>query len=184
MDFAAARQAMIDSQLKPEGVSDRQVLAAFAAVPRENFVPAEARALAYSDRSVPLGEGRALMPPAALGMLLDALLPQAGERAFVFGPAPGYTSALLEALGLDVHSGDSAKGPYDLVIIDGAVEAVPEELVAALADGGRLGGAIAEHGLTRLVTGRKAGSAFGIRSIGDAAVPRLSGLSKPRAFTF
>lgn len=184
MDFAAARQAMIDSQLKPEGVSDRQVLAAFAAVPREEFVPAEARALAYADRSVPLGGGRALMPPAALGLLLDTLLPQAGERAFVFGPAPGYTTALLEALGLEVESGEPGTGPYDLVIVDGAVDSVPGALVAALADGGRLGGAIAENGVTRLVTGRKTGTAFGLRSIGDAAVPRLPGLATPRAFTF
>lgn len=182
--FAAARQAMIDSQLKPEGISDPLVLRAFAAVPREDHVPAEARALAYSDRSVPLGEGRALMPPAALGTLLEALLPQAGERAFVFGPAPGYTAALLDALGLDVESGDSGEGPYDLVIIDGALDSIPDDLVALLADGGRLGGAIADQGVTRLVTGRKSGTAFGLRTIGDAAVPRLPGFAKPRAFTF
>lgn len=184
MDFAAARLAMIESQLKPEGVSDRQVLAAFAAVPRENHVPAGSRALAYSDRSVPLGEGAALMPPAALGMLLEALLPAAGERAYVFGPATGYSAALLRSLGLDVDSGEAGEGPYDLILIDGAVDSVPDTLVAMLADGGRLGGAIADHGITRLVTGRKTGSAFGLRAIGDAAVPRLPGFAKPRAFTF
>lgn len=184
LDFTAARLAMIDSQLKPEGVSDRQVLAAFAAVPREDFIPAEMRAMAYADRSVPLGDGRALMPPAALGILLDALLPQAGERAYVFGPAGGYTAALLEALGLEVESGEAPSGHYDLAIVDGAVDSVPDALIAALADGGRLGGAIVERGITRLVTGRKTGTAFGLRSIGDAAVPRLPGFDKPRAFTF
>lgn len=184
LDFAAARQAMIDSQLKPQGVADRDVLAAFAAVARERFVPAEVRALAYADRALPLGEGRSMMPPAALGALLDALLPQPGERAFVYAPASGYTAAVLEAMGLTVDSGEAAAGPYDLILIDGAVEAIPDALIAALADGGRLGGAIADLGVTRLVTGRKSGSAFGLRSIGDAAVPRLPGTARPREFTF
>ena len=184
IDFAAARSAMIDSQLKPEGISDREVLAAFAAVRREEFVPQAARALAYSDRAIPLEGGRAMMPPAALGLLLEALLPVAGERAFVYQPAGGYSAALLEAMGLEVDSGASPAGPYDLVLVDGALEEVPAELVAALADGGRLGGAIADQGITRLAAGRKAGSAFGLRAIGDAAVPRLPGSAKPRAFTF
>lgn len=183
-DFVAVREAMVDSQLKPEGVSDRVVLSAFATVAREAFVPAEARALAYSDRSVPLGEGRAMMPPAALGMLFEALLPQAGERAFIFMPAGGYAAALLEAIGLTVESGEAPSGPYDLILVDGALEVMPDELVAALADGGRLGGAIVDGGITRLVTGRKTGTAFGLRSIGDASVPRLPGFARPRAFTF
>jgi protein-L-isoaspartate(D-aspartate) O-methyltransferase len=54
------RKAMIESQLRVSGVNDPAVLAAFAAVPREDFVPAERRALAYMDRAVPLGDGTVL----------------------------------------------------------------------------------------------------------------------------
>ena len=55
------------------------------AVAREDFVPAAARAFAYVDRPIALGEGRSMMPPAALGRLLSELAPRAGERALVVG---------------------------------------------------------------------------------------------------
>jgi protein-L-isoaspartate(D-aspartate) O-methyltransferase len=53
-----------------------------------------------------------------------------------------------------------------------------------LADGGRLGTALVDRGITRLVVGRKAGGAFGILSFGDAGVPALPGFSRPKAFKF
>lgn len=206
-DYAAARQSMVDSQLRPQGVTDPLVIAAMAAVPRERFVPEEARAIAYSDRSVPLGQGRALAPPAALGALLNALLPEDGERALVIGAGPGYSAAVLAAIGLKVTALDAAgpaggthggfdriagpleaghgKGaPYDIILIDGAVEIIPDTLIAQLADGGRLAAALIENGITRLVVGKKSGAAFGYRSIGDAGVPRLPGFATRREFSF
>jgi protein-L-isoaspartate(D-aspartate) O-methyltransferase len=70
------------------------------------------------------------------------------------------------------------------VLIDGAVEYIPDAIVGQLADGGRLGAAVVDRGVTRLVVGRKAGDAFGTLSIGDAGVPALPGFKRPRAFTF
>lgn len=206
-DFAAARMAMIDSQLRPEGVTDRAVLAAMASVPREAFVPADARPLAYSDRAVPLGNGRSLMAPAALGRLLTEMAPEAGQRALVIGT--GYAAAILAAIGLDVTAIDSDPAlaaiareqgvetvdgpleaghrrgaPYDCILIDGAVEQIPDAMIAQLADGGRLGAALIDRSVTRLVIGRKSGSAFGLLSLGDAGVPPLPGFARPPAFTF
>lgn len=208
-DYAAARAAMIDSQLRPEGVGDLGVLAAMAAVPRERFVPEAARAVAYGDRAVPLGEGRSLMAPAALGLLLNALAPRSGERALVVGASSGYSVALLARIGLDVTALESsaalaaaargqriaviegplaaghARGaPYDLILIDGAVAQVPPALIDQLADGGRLGAALSERGVTRLVAARKAGGGFGLHSIADAGVAALPGFARPAEFTF
>ncbi|MEO7564432.1 MAG: protein-L-isoaspartate O-methyltransferase [Sphingomicrobium sp.] len=205
-DYAAARQAMIDSQLRPQGVTDPSVIAAMAAVPRETFVPQAARAMAYSDRMVPLGEGRSLSPPAALGMLLEALLPMAGERALVIGAGAGYSAAVLAAMGLKVTAlddseipqagaafdrvkgvlgvGNAAGAPYDLILVDGAIPAIPDAIVAQLGDGGRLGAGLIDQGIAKLVVGRKSGTAFGLRSIGDSGLPHLPGFAKPREFTF
>ncbi len=187
-DFAAARRAMIDSQLKPEGVTDPAVLAAMASVPREQFVPEAVRSLAYSDRPLDLGEGRVLMPPAALAKLLTELEPRAGERALVVGSGNGYAAKVLEALGLTVDLADGAdaagKASYDLILIDGAVEEVPPGLVARLAPEGRLGTAIADSGVTRLAIGRVAGGALGLRRFADSEVPILPGFARPRVFTF
>ena len=208
-DFAATRLAMVESQLRPQGVTDRAVLDAMGSVARERFVADEVRAFAYADRAVPLGDGRFLPAPGALGQLLTQMMPQPGQRALVVGAATGYSAAVLAAMGLDVLAIESApalaararaagvdiieaplengwrKGaPYDQVLIDGAVEFIPEAIIEQLAEGGRLGAALVDRGITRLIVGRKAGIAFGFLSIGDAGVPVLPGFAHPPAFTF
>ena len=185
-DFNAARQAMVDSQLRPQGVNDPSVIAAMASVPREDFVPEGQRPLAYADASVPLGDGRAIPAPSVLGQILTALAPERGERALVIGAGSGYSAAVLSAMGVDVTTSDkAAKGAtFDLILIDGAVETIPDSLTAQLRDGGRLGTGIIDKGITRMATGRKVGGAFGLQTIGDAAIPTLPGFERPRAFTF
>jgi protein-L-isoaspartate(D-aspartate) O-methyltransferase len=208
-DFSLARRAMVDNQLRPEGVTDRAVLAAMGSVERERFVPEGARALAYFDRPLKLAKGRAMMPPAALGRLLSELAPQPGERALILGSGTGYSAVLLRQIGLDVVALESdealaaaanaagvqtvsgelsngwAKGaPYDLMLLDGAVEEVPAALVKQLRDGGRLAGAIVDRGVTRLVVGLVSGGSLGLRTMADAEVDHLPGFERPRAFTF
>src|SRR5918997_1223668 len=101
-DFAAARRAMIENQLRPVGVTDRAVLEAMGDVPREQFVPEDNRPLAYADRSLPLGGGRFMAAPAILGQLLTQMAPQQGERALVIGAGLGYSAAVLAAMGCQV----------------------------------------------------------------------------------
>ena len=186
-DFAAARRAMVDSQLRPEGVTNRAVLMAMGSIPREQFVPDALRPLAYSDRPLDLGDGKAMMAPAALAKLLTELEPRSGERALLIG-SNQYAASVLKALGLEVDVAASPEaapeGPYDLIVIDGAVEEVPADLVARLGPGARLGTAIADNGITRLAVGRVSGGAFGMRRFADAEVPLLSGFTRPRVFTF
>jgi len=208
-DFAAARQAMIESQLRPEGVTDAGVLRAMAAVPREQFVPEQSRAMAYADRSLALGDGRFLAAPAVLGKLLTEMAPVVGERALVVGAGTGYSAAVLAAMGCDVlalensaelaararelgvkvvegklNAGHEGGAPYGLVLIDGAVEDLPDPIIGQLGDGGRLGTALIDRGTTRLIVGQKVAGAFGYLSIADAGVAALPGFSQPRSFTF
>ena len=208
-DFAAAREAMVESQLRPQGVTDTLVVEAMASVERERFLPSHTRPLAYVDRAVGIGDGRFLPAPAVLGQLLTQMKPEPGQRALVVGAGTGYSAAVLAEIGLKVTAVESSaelaaavRGPriklvqgpleagfndgvpYDQILIDGAVEYIPDEIVAQLADGGRLGTAIVDRGITRLVVGRKAGGAFGTLSIGDAGVPALPGFSRAKAFTF
>jgi protein-L-isoaspartate(D-aspartate) O-methyltransferase len=208
-DFATARAAMVENQLRPEGVTDASVLAAMSAVEREKFLPSHTRPLAYVDRSVAIGEGRFLAAPAVLGRLLTEMTPAVGQRALVVGAGTGYSAAVLAAMGLEVtalessaeliaaarkagipvvegrlESGVEKNAPYQQILIDGAVDYIPDAIVDQLADGGRLGTALVDRGVTRLIVGRKAGGAFGYLSVGDAGVPALPGFQRPRAFTF
>jgi protein-L-isoaspartate(D-aspartate) O-methyltransferase len=147
--------------------------------------------------------------PAVLGQLLTQMAPEAGQRALVVGAGTGYSAAVLAAIGLDVSAVESSgelaaaarqlkikvnegpldegwakDAPYHQILIDGAVERIPDAIIEQLNDGGRLGTAIIDRGITRLVVGRRGGGAFGTLSIGDAGVPALPGFTRPKAFTF
>src|SRR4051812_20865062 len=106
-DFAAAREAMVESQLRPQGVTDPAVLEAMGRIPREKYLPSHTRPLAYVDRAVAIGEGRFLPAPAVLGQLLTQMMPEVGQRALVVGAGTGYSTAVLTAMGLDVTAIES-----------------------------------------------------------------------------
>ena len=118
--------------------------------------------------------------------MLAAIGPR-GDRARKLGRARRRAP---RELGVEVVEGaarqraDAKGAPYDLILIDGAVEYIPDAIVDQLADGGRLGAALVDRGVTRLVVGRKAGGAFGYLSIGDAGVPALPGLQPPEGIHF
>ncbi len=95
----SARTVMVNNQIRTFDVTDPDVLAAFESVPREVFVAAQDRALAYSDAALSV-EGRALLTPLVLARLLQALEPVAGERALDCLSGTGYPAALLGAMGL------------------------------------------------------------------------------------
>lgn len=208
-DYAAAREAMVDSQLKPLGVSDPVVLDAMASIERERFVEPFWRPSAYTDRAVPMGDGRLLSAPAVLGQLLSEAVPQEGWQALVVGAGSGYSAAVLAAMGVlvtalessaalaeaarangvDVVEGPLEQGwkrgaPYDLILIDGAVEYVPDTIAAQLKEGGIILTAIIDRGVCRLASGRKAAGAIGYHSLADAGVAALPGFDRPRGFTF
>jgi protein-L-isoaspartate(D-aspartate) O-methyltransferase len=100
--FAAARQHMVDSQVRPNKVNDPRILDAMRSIPRERFVPADRLALAYVDEDVPLGGGRVLIEPMVIARLLQVLEPRAGERALVVAAGAGYGAALLARCGCRV----------------------------------------------------------------------------------
>jgi protein-L-isoaspartate(D-aspartate) O-methyltransferase len=95
--FAAARQFMVDSQLRPNKVSDPRLLDAMRTIPRGRFLPPHLLPLAYADQDVPLGDGRVLMAPLAFARLAQLLLPVAGERLLVVAGGSGYGAAVLAA---------------------------------------------------------------------------------------
>src|SRR3954454_22751568 len=99
-DFAAAREAMVENQLRPQGVTDPAVLEAMGRIQRERFLPSHTRPLAYVDRAVAIGEGRFLAAPAVLGQLLTQMKTQPGQRALVVGAGTGYSARVLAAMGL------------------------------------------------------------------------------------
>jgi len=212
-NFEHMRRAMVASQLRTTGVNDPRVVAAMGAVPRERFVPEHLAAGSYTDLLVPLGHGRELNSPMALGRLLSEARLQGHERALVIGCATGYSAAVLCRLagsvaaleevpelaawarrelpdtGAELVEGPLAEGwpsggPYDFILIDGAVEFVPQPIIDQVVDGGQVAAALLDGGVPRLSVGRVVGGAVGWAAFSDAAAPVLPSFLKPPAFSF
>lgn len=98
----AARTAMVDSQVRPNRVTDPRLIAAMRTLPREAFLPANLAARAYADDDVKLGRGRAMLAPMAIARLVQLAEIRHGERALVVGAGTGYGAALVEACGAAV----------------------------------------------------------------------------------
>ena len=189
--FEDARRAMIDSQLRTSGVNEPFVLARMGAVPREDYLPESQRAAAYADRAVRLPGGGALPAPVFHGMLLAEARPAGSDRVLVIDGGSGYLPALLEPLvgTLTVISPEDAvagriKSNPSLVLIDGAVEHLPEPFVRKLGEGTRLVTGLIERGVTRLAVGRKTGGALGLVALAETGVPRLAAFDREAGWSF
>lgn len=215
-DFAHARALMVDGQLRPSKVTDRRVLDAMRALPRELFLPAALRHLAYIDADVALGGGRVLLRPLVTARLIQLAQPRAGETALVVGAGALYGAAILAACGVEVtaleeradlrdlaaaaqratgHGAALAAGrledgwpeaaPYDIVLIEGAVRAIPERIGRQVCDAGRLVTVLAPEGGTAVaVIAEPSTHGLAVRPAFDAAAPLLPELLPAPAFVF
>ena len=213
-DFAAARRNMVDGQIRTADVTDLRLLWAFQDTPRERFVPPQSTALAYLDLDVPVGGGRRLLRPMVLAKLIQAAELEPTDRVLDVGCATGYTAAVLSRIAsrvialeqdaglakaasdslasqsnVDVVSGALAAGwpqgaPYDVVVIEGATEVVPQALCHQIKNGGRLVCVLGSGpGSKAMLYTRSDGEAAG-RPIFDASAALLPGFAKVAAFAF
>lgn len=101
-DSAAARQALVDCQVRVNDVTDKHIQAAYRRVPREAFAPARLGEAVYSETDIEIAPGRWLWRARDSAKLLQSLEPQAGQTALVIGAGLGYIAAILAEIGLKV----------------------------------------------------------------------------------
>lgn len=211
---AAARHAMVASQLRTSGVNDPRVVEAMAQVPREAFLPEALRAIAYRDRALPLGGGRAANPPLATGLLLTEGRAGPEDKVLLIGAGGGYAAAVLAKLAARIVAvefdpdlaalarealadagnvtivegpladGAPGDGPFDLLVVDGAVETLPKALVEQVRVGGRIVAGIVDRGVTRLAAGVRTEGGHGLVDFADIECAVLPGFEKPAGFVF
>lgn len=171
MDMAKARKHMVDSQVRPNDVTDSILIKAMGDTPRELFVPANKKHLAYVEKDVPLFDGRWLLKARDFSKLLDAAKIRSDDLVLEIGAGFGYGCAIMSAmgsvivgleeseeatahassvcseLGIDnvafvespLAEGYTAQGPYDVIVVAGGIEVLPEKIFEQLSDeGGRL----------------------------------------------
>ena len=98
MDYAIARQHMVDSQVRTNKVTDERLIEAIRILPRERFVPERARPRAYLDDDVEIAPGRYLMEPMVTARLIQAAESKPDDIVLVVGAGTGYAAALLAKL--------------------------------------------------------------------------------------
>jgi len=214
LDFADARKHMVDGQIRPNRINDPRILAAMLALPRERFLPPPQQSLAYADNDVPLGGGRVMPAPLTVARLVQLCAPVSGERALVVGAGAGYGAALLTACGVRVvaleedpnliamarrtltdavtlaegklAAGSPAQAPYDIILIEGAIAAIPQVLSDQLRPaGGRLVAVRSGRGLaSQALLAEMTPSGLRARAMFDCALPELPGLGTTRGFVF
>jgi protein-L-isoaspartate(D-aspartate) O-methyltransferase len=124
MDTLAARQQMVDQQIRTWEVLDPRVLDALSTVPREAFVPPEYRELAFADAPIPVGFGQTMLAPKIQGRILQALGITAADSVLEIGAGTGYLSACLSLMAHSTHSIDIHAGLIEHAQVN--LRAVPQ----------------------------------------------------------
>jgi protein-L-isoaspartate(D-aspartate) O-methyltransferase len=106
MDTVAARQQMVDQQIRTWEVLDPRVLEVLSAVPREAFVPQAYRELAFADAPIPIGFGQSMLAPLLQGRILQSLAAIESDTVLEVGTGTGYLTAAFGLLAGSVHSID------------------------------------------------------------------------------
>jgi len=215
-DFAGLRTKMVDGQVRTTDVTSLDLLDALLSVPREEFVPAARKSLAYIDEDLEIAPGRYLMEPSPFARLVQLAAIKPGDFVLDIGAGTGYSSAVLSKLagavvaleedatlaagaqgvlsnlGYDtvavvegpLREGYAAQGPYDVILIEGAVQSVPTGIIAQLKDEGRLVvvEGVGNAGVARLYV--KQGGVTSPRRAFNAAVKPLPGFHTAPAFEF
>lgn len=212
--FEAMRRSMVASQLRTSAVDDVRVIEAMAAVPRERYVPEGVRDVCYRDTQLALGNGRFQNTPLATGRLINEAWLEPTDKVLLIGAAGGYTAAVLalivdhvvaleedeallamaresltpirnvELVAGPLRDGYAKNGPYNAIILDGAVEQLPPEIVAQASPGARISTGLVDRGVTRLAAGSKTEGGFGLFDFADSDCCVLPGFAKPHGFRF
>ena len=209
----AQRAHMVTGQLRTSDIHEDSLLAAFFDVPRERFVSPSLAGLAYLDQDQAASgpSGRKLLAPRTLALLLQAAAIQPGERVLDVGGGSGYGSALMAHMGAAVVAletdvgparaalvdvpgivfveGDLAAGapnqkPFEVILINGAIEKTPGALLDQLAKGGRLVALDARDGVARGVIFEKSAAGYSERGLFDARADVLEAFRVAPSFAF
>ncbi len=195
VSFEDMRRAMVDSQLRTNGVTQAWVLAALGGTAREDYVPAAYHFVCYTDRAIPLDDGTVVNPPLATGLLLQAADIQATDKVLLISAneagANGYVAALLRThvAGLTIASAANWSeaahaAPYDVIFIDGAAQMVPDALLALANEGGRLVTGITDGPVTRLAMGYVHQGQVALKAFIDSEIAPLAAFARKPEFAF
>jgi protein-L-isoaspartate(D-aspartate) O-methyltransferase len=212
-DAAVQRAHMVDSQVRPNQVNDRRIIEAMRVLPREAFAPAGS--FAYADADIALGGARYMLAPMLMARLTQLIMADNPAHVLVVAAGAGYGAAVLSLAGATVvaledevapgtalatyaprveavrgalANGWPAGGPYDAILVEGAVQDLPNQLIGQLAPAGRLvtvvAGDPALPALGHAVLAVPSGQSFAARKMFDCTARLLLAFARAPQFVF
>lgn len=209
MDFHAARQNMVESQVRVNDVTDAPLQLAMRHIQRERLCASSQAFGAYGEVESPIAPGRVLMKPRDISKLLQTVEPKAGETALAI--AAPFAAAVLRHAGLTVTEQEAdprvmaivepylkelgvkcmtadLKAPagsgYDIIIVEGAVAEVPATWLKALKVGGRLAVVVKNGPVGHARLYLRIDSGISERQVFDSAPSTLPGFERTPSFEF
>lgn len=204
VDFKIARKNMLESQVRTNDVSDKNLIEAILKTPREEFTNGD-KNFAYAEIELPTASGRKIMKARDFSKLAQAAGVFKNSEVLVIGGASLYSAAIFVKMGANVtiidnndcaYDGINAvKGDiidlkelggkkFDVVFVDGAVETVPSAWFAAVKDGGNLALFKYEQGRSSGFLYVVSGNTHSHRSLFEASVSKLLELNAKAEFVF
>lgn len=191
VSFEDMRRAMVDSQLRTSGVTEGWVIAAMGKIAREDYVPVPHRTIAYMDRAITLDDGNVLNPPVASALMLQAADVSVDDIVLLIGQPNGYLADVLKtrvrqltAVEPENFANAHLSAPFSLIIIDGAVEELPNMLVDMAADGARVVTGIVEGAVTRLAVGHVHKGKVALKAFVDSEIAPIAAFARKSEFVF
>jgi protein-L-isoaspartate(D-aspartate) O-methyltransferase len=215
-DYTSQRMNMVESQVRPNDVTDIRIHEAMRSIPRERFVPTVKRGVAYADGAIEVVANRYLLEPRTFSKLIQLAQITPTDNVLDIGCATGYSTAVVarlaaKVIGLEqdadlvrvasdmvpavgatniaIVQGSLADGhrgaaPYDVIVVNGAIEAAPEALLGQLAEGGRLVAVVQSGEQSRAYLYLRQNGRVGSRAAFDAWAPLLVGFRQKVGFVF
>lgn len=212
MNQEQARENMIKQQVRTWEVTDPRVLELMYRYPREEFVPESWRELAYADTNIMLGDGSCMLFPGMEARMLQVLNVQADESVLEIGTGCAYLTAMLADLSgnvttLDagdhvqpgirknltnihfetgsINEGWQEKGNFDVIVLNGSVQSIPEGLLDKLNAGGRLFAVVGEQpAMSATLISRSVNGGLFEEALFETSLPRLTNAEQKDVFNF
>lgn len=207
-----ARENMIKQQVRTWEVTDNRVLDVLYKYPREEFVPESWRELAYADTNIVLNDNSCMLFPGLEARMLQALDVQRGESVLEIGTGCAYMTALLADLSGNVVTLDTQdlvqpgirdnlanvsfetgsisegwqdKPAFDVIVLNGSLQTVPEELLAKLNNGGRLFAVVGDEPvMTATLMRKELNGSLSEEALFETLLPRLPAAEQKDIFNF
>ena len=216
MEEATLNKNMIEGQIKPINGMREELLSAFYALDRNDFMPEKMKEMSYIEKNILLEDKRTILKPSLIAQIALSINLKANENVLILGATTGYLSAILSHqaetvivveeneqflnnsenaikknninnvvfIKNEIVRGYSEQSPFNAIIIEGAIQEIPNNILNQLDEGGRLFAIVQEGDICSAKLFKKNGHSISDQMLFNCSMPVLSMFKKKNSFSF